>query len=482
VNYATGRSLTSTGSYALGAPTGLAVNPNTGVVYVSADTGPSLGFGIVRFDAATGNSIGAATGFAAGEPSALAINPATGTVFAAIDGSGTIQALAPNPNSADPNVAHPILSSATSGDFISLSADPATNRLFALKANELDVFSMTTGTLLGTSDYDFGGEATAISATNGYQGVSLSSQGIPHLPSFFVTALPVCNPQAAPTVAPGAAVTFTPDCTDTDGSTVHEVSVTNSQTLGSVAVSPDGAKFTYAANQAAPNGQDDIAFRVQTQDGPSLVKHQLVNVAAAPAPPDEQPVVRQSTNLTLDSGDVYIKVPGSDQFVKLTADTLVPVGTIIDATNGKAHVTMANQDGTTYDGVFWDGIFQVLQGSGANPITTMKLRDDLVGKASTARASYALASADVAGSFKAWTARKRGKKKNGLWGDGHGKFRTSGKGGSAAVRGTKWYVADYQYGSLFKVSRGVVTVDPIRGKNFPLKAGKQFFIFFKRGK
>ena len=49
-------------------------------------------------------------------------------------------------------------------------------------------------------------------------------------------------------------------------------------------------------------------------------------------------------------------------------------------------------------------------------------------------------------------------------------------------RGTRWYVADYTYGSLFKVQRGVVTIDPIRGKNFNLKAGKQFFIFYKRGK
>jgi ferric-dicitrate binding protein FerR (iron transport regulator) len=84
--------------------------------------------------------------------------------------------------------------------------------------------------------------------------------------------------------------------------------------------------------------------------------------------------------------------------------------------------------------------------------------------------------------FKAYTAKKRGKKKNGLWGDAKGKYKTSGKGGSATVRGTRWYVANYANGSLFKVSKGSVTIDPIRGKNFVLKAGKQFFIFYKRGK
>jgi hypothetical protein len=187
--------------------------------------------------------------------------------------------------------------------------------------------------------------------------------------------------------------------------------------------------------------------------------------------------VRQTANLTLDSGDVFVKLPGSDQYVKLTKDMQIPIGTVIDARGGKAHLTFANGDGTTQDGIFWEGIFQVLQGSGKNPITTMKLRDDLVNSANAAIAISTLSSADP---FEgARIARKRGKKKNGLWGDAHGKFRTTGKGGSAAVRGTRWYVANYAYGTLFRVTRGVVTVDPIRGKNFRLKAGKQFFIYFK---
>jgi hypothetical protein len=339
---------------------------------------------------------------------------------------------------------------------------------------------MSTGTLLGTATgFDWGGENQSVAAIENYQQLAITTSGIVPALSLWANPNPICAPDATISVEAGASVTFTPNCADMDDSTLKEFRVTNTQTRGSATTTTNYGAIKYTAGSAV--GQDDVAFRVQTQDGLSVEKHQLINVkAATPPPADEKPVVRESTNLTLDSGDVYIKVPGSDQFVKLTADTLVPVGTIIDATNGKAHITMANQDGSTYDGVFWDGVFQVLQGSGANPITTMKLRDDLVGKASTARASLSLASADVAGSFKAWTSRRRGKKKNGLWGDGHGKFRTSGKGGSAAVRGTRWYVADYQYGSLFKVSRGVVTVDPIRGKNFPLKAGKQFFIFYKK--
>jgi ferric-dicitrate binding protein FerR (iron transport regulator) len=86
--------------------------------------------------------------------------------------------------------------------------------------------------------------------------------------------------------------------------------------------------------------------------------------------------------------------------------------------------------------------------------------------------------ADLTEGFNAWTARRKGKKRNGVWGDAKGKFRTSGKGGSASVRGTRWYLADYTYGTLFKVSRGSVTINPLRGKNFILKAGKSKFVWY----
>ncbi|MGK2877408.1 MAG: hypothetical protein ACSLFF_02340 [Solirubrobacterales bacterium] len=50
----------------------------------------------------------------------------------------------------------------------------------------------------------------------------------------------------------------------------------------------------------------------------------------------------------------------------------------------------------------------------------------------------------------------------------------------ATVRGTRWYVANYTYGTLFKVSKGSVTIDPICGKNFNPTAGRSSFILHKR--
>jgi ferric-dicitrate binding protein FerR (iron transport regulator) len=69
-----------------------------------------------------------------------------------------------------------------------------------------------------------------------------------------------------------------------------------------------------------------------------------------------------------------------------------------------------------------------------------------------------------------------------VWGDAHGKFRTSGSGGSATVNGTRWYVANYENGSLFKVSRGVVTVKPLHCPAFKLTAGHSEFLYLENSK
>ncbi len=186
-----------------------------------------------------------------------------------------------------------------------------------------------------------------------------------------------------------------------------------------------------------------------------------------------EPVVRQSTNLEPKTGDVLIKLPGSDEWIPVQEAVNVPIGTVIDTRTGKAQVTLANKDGSTYTSEFWGGIFQVFQLPGDNPISLVKLRDDLVPGANAAAASIPRAGVNP---FRGAQIARRGKKRNGLWGSGRGRFRTSGKGGSATVRGTVWYVANYDGGTLFKVARGVVEVRPIHGNCFDLRAGQSRFI------
>lgn len=478
VNCATGAEMHTFfgGAWAIQDPEGLAVSKATGKAYITGtmdDLESQLFPGVIRFDPVT-QTVDSMSGFGQGLGT-IAIDDNTENVFLGMD-DGTIQVLQPGLSDAavDPN-GNPIpqLDSGTPGPFTSLTVQPNTNRLFAMKPDEITVFSLTTGTLLGSvTGISFGGENLSASSIENFQGFSLSTSGATPLMNFWNNPNPVCTPGAPIDVAVGATVTFTPSCTDMDSSIIQEFSLTGAPALGSAIVTSDYGAIKYTAG--ATGGSDTVSYRVNTQDGLSVTKQQQVNVIA-PQASAGTPVVRETANLQLDSGDVYVKVPGSNEFVKLTKDMLIPVGTIIDATAGKAHLTMANKDGSTYDGVFWDGVFQVLQGSGNFPVTTMKLRNDMVGKTVSPR----LKAADVSGAFKAYAARKKGKKKNGLWGNAKGKYKTSGKGGSAAVRGTIWYVADYSNGTLFRVKRGKVLVDPKRGKNFTLSAGKQKFIWNK---
>lgn len=478
VAYADAIEVSDIGGIPIDNPGGIAFNTLTGGGYMTLDNG---GFrGVIRFDGYPDGGafdfINMATWPAGPEPGALAFDRTRNNLYIAVEGTGTIEMVSGD------DIANTVrsLSGPTGNDYNSLSVDPNTNRLYGTKSNEVDVFSLATGTLLGSvQGFAFNGGNLGFAAVENWQNMFLATTETPQLADLFAYPNPICTPSPPITVRRGESVTFTPECTDFDDSTVREFEVTNSQTLGTAAPTVDLSQLTYTAGPAG--GQDDIAYRVTTQDGWSVQKHQLINVPAAAAPspsPDGQPVIRETTNLQLDSGDVYVKLPGSNEFVKLTKDMLVPIGTVIDAREGKARLTLANKDGSLYDGIFWDGIFQVIQGSGDKPVTTMKLRDDLVAKASGF--ATAASTAELERSLFAYTAKKRGRKKNGLWGDGKGKFKTSGKGGSAAVRGTRWYVANYANGTLFKVSRGSVTIDPIRGENFTLKAGKSFFIFYKR--
>jgi hypothetical protein len=62
-----------------------------------------------------------------------------------------------------------------------------------------------------------------------------------------------------------------------------------------------------------------------------------------------------------------------------------------------------------------------------------------------------------------------------LWGDGNGRFRTTGRYASATVRGTNWLTADRCDGTFLRVRRGVVQVrDVPRRRNVTVRAGGSY--------
>jgi hypothetical protein len=172
------------------------------------------------------------------------------------------------------------------------------------------------------------------------------------------------------------------------------------------------------------------------------------------------PVADQTVNAALRSGKVRYRLPGTSAFVALTEPLQLPVGTTFDTTAGRVTLTSASDaQGDTQRAWFYEGTFTVGQTQGDQPVTTLALAgaEPVCSKTASARV----------------TSKRR--KSRHLWGDGKGRFRTSGTFSSATVRGTRWVVVDRCDGTLTRVVRGVVAVRDFRRKTTVLvRAGHQY--------
>jgi hypothetical protein len=192
---------------------------------------------------------------------------------------------------------------------------------------------------------------------------------------------------------------------------------------------------------------------------PISVARAVTDQAPTQLPP---PVAGQTVNAAVIAGKVRFKVPGTSAFVELTDPQQLPIGTTFDTTAGRVNLTSASDTkGATQHAWFYEGTFTLGQTTGSTPITTLTLAGTLptCPKASGGRAAA--------------TTRKR--KSRHLWGDGKGRFRTSGRFASATVRGTRWVVSDRCDGTLTRVVRGSVTVrDQVRHKTVVVHAPGQY--------
>jgi hypothetical protein len=203
----------------------------------------------------------------------------------------------------------------------------------------------------------------------------------------------------------------------------------------------------------------------QTQTG-GTAQQEVRGVVSSALPP---PVFDQSANLVRVGGVVLIKLPGSKRFLRLRAGTSVPIGTIIDATRGRAQLTTAadtashtQQTGTFFGGVFRLGQTTIGGGGANNALTVLKL----VGPLPQCLVKRF-------GKKAAGTAAKRRTRK--LWGAAKGNFRTVGRYAAATVRGTKWLTEDVCTGTLIRVVEHSVKVDAFPHKrHFLLSQGHSF--------
>jgi hypothetical protein len=162
---------------------------------------------------------------------------------------------------------------------------------------------------------------------------------------------------------------------------------------------------------------------------------------------------------------VTVKLPTFKTFIPLPDAERIPVGTIIDTTQGTVEIKSVGQNGKLETATFYGGVFQVFQANTKNAITELRLVGGNFAVCKKAKAKHALAAGKIPNS----------KSIRHLWGNGKGMFRTKGRYASATIRGTKWLTDDRCDGTLVRVAKGSVTVrDFPKRKTVVLKTPKSY--------
>ena len=282
------------------------------------------------------------------------------------------------------------------------------------------------------------------------------------------------------TEAPSPAITAAPPAsTETTTATFAFGGVPGSE-ISSYECSLDGGAFAACTSPQnfsglAP-GVHSFSVRAKDEAGNTSAPTTYTWTVAATPPPTVEPSGPEPSNgekvvVEPTEGKVKIKLPGTNKYVTLTELKEIPVGAVIDATNGRVTLTSIGPGGIEQTAEFFGGVFKVKQKEGSG-LVVLELVDSNVCTASKGKAGGG-ASRAFASSV---AARPSGHTSGKLWGSGHGSFRTEGHDGSATVEGTIWLVEDRCNGTtFFKTRRGIVKVrDFVSHKTLALPAGKTY--------
>jgi streptogramin lyase len=156
------------------------------------------------------------------------------------------------------------------------------------------------------------------------------------------------------------------------------------------------------------------------------------------------------------SGAVFVRAPDSTTFVSFSGSHRVPVGTEVEASNGRISITASSGQ----HGDFYKGRFLIL----VPPSQPNVIELDLSGSSfKNCRQSRVLASAQDP------PPRRR------LWGHAKGKFLTRGRYSVTSVRGTTWLTTDSCGGTVARVTSGTIQVaDLLRNKQVLIPRGRSY--------
>jgi LCCL domain len=176
-----------------------------------------------------------------------------------------------------------------------------------------------------------------------------------------------------------------------------------------------------------------------------------------PLPPPKPGV---AVNVQGANGTVLVKVPGQS-FATLQGGAQIPVGSTVDVTKGSVDLTSA--DGAAN---FTKGVFVIREP--AAPAATRVTDLTLTG------GNFAVCNKSVRRNASR-TATPNKKVVRRLWGNGKGRFRTTGRFAAATVRGTAWRIEDRCDGTVVSVTTGTVSVRDLRLKrNVVVTAGHSY--------
>jgi hypothetical protein len=177
------------------------------------------------------------------------------------------------------------------------------------------------------------------------------------------------------------------------------------------------------------------------------------------------PVEGVNGNIEPAGGTVYVELPGTTKFVRLSSLQQIPFGSIVDARRGNADVTTTGPNGLQSIN-FYEGEFQLTQTS--NGLASAVLYGSNFKSCPTARERAHIAQTSSRHVSRHHVIRK-------LWASGHGSYSTKGNYATGAVLGTIWLTEDRCDGTLIKVVKDAVSVtNLVTHKHVLVKAGHSY--------
>lgn len=194
------------------------------------------------------------------------------------------------------------------------------------------------------------------------------------------------------------------------------------------------------------------------------------------------PEALKNVNVSEESGEVFVKLPGTNNFVPLGPEVQIPLGSTIDTRTGKVRLFASSGGGgagrplpaglaRAFGGA---GLVQSASFNGGIFKVSQQQRTQLITRLALTGGNFSQCGPRPGGGVPPKTAVRK------VISEGEGEFQTKGKYGTATPSTdatTKWSTVDQCNGTLMKVGKGGVTVrDSVHGKTVHLNAGQRYLI------